>query len=127
MSPQTLENAFDLFKRFTKSEQDALELIKLFKTEVEEEVSRAVNSKVETLASKQDIKELETRLSVEIKEVETRLPIEMKELEIRLLDRIADMNEKIMKVESNLSWKLLLFWIAQAGFVIALVKYVLIA
>jgi hypothetical protein len=51
----------------------------------------------------------------------------MKELEIRLLDRIADMNEKIMKVESNLSWKLLLFWIAQAGFVIALVKYVLIA
>lgn len=127
MSPQTLENAFDLFKRFTKSEQDALELIKLFKTEVEEEVSRAVNSKVETLASKQDIKELETRLSVEIKEVETRLPIEMKELDIRLLDRIADMNEKIMKVESNLSWKLLLFWIAQAGFVIALVKYVLIA
>jgi hypothetical protein len=127
MSPQTLENAFDLFKRFTKSEQDALELIKLFKTEVEEEVSRAVNSKVETLASKQDIKELESRLSVEIKEVETRLPIEMKELEIRLLDRIADMNEKIMKVESNLSWKLLLFWIAQAGFVIALVKYVLIA
>src|SRR5690606_8849845 len=37
MSSQTLDQAFNIFKRITKSDKEALELVKLFQNEVEEE------------------------------------------------------------------------------------------
>lgn len=103
MSTQTLDQAFGIFKRITKSDKEAMELVKLFRSEVEEEVKKVVSTKAESLASKQDISELE----------------------IRLIDRIAESNEKLAKVESNLSWKLLLFWVAQLGAMFGFLHYFL--
>ena len=55
MSTETLDNAFDLFKRFTKSDKDALELVKLFKNEVEVEVKRTVEYKTASYVNKEDL------------------------------------------------------------------------
>ena len=58
MQTRTLERTTDLFRRITKSEEDAVELRKLFKHEIEREVGNRIGANVEILMSKNNLSEL---------------------------------------------------------------------
>ena len=73
----------------------------------------------EKLATKQDLKELETRLVRDMKELEANLKRDMKELEMRLT---RDMQEMELRLKHDLTVRLGSMMVVAIGVVAALVK-----
>ena len=73
----------------------------------------------EKLATKQDLKELETRLVRDMKELEANLKRDMKELEMRLT---RDMQEMELRLKHDLTMRLGSMMVVAIGVVAALVK-----
>ena len=73
----------------------------------------------EKLATKQDLKELETRLVRDMKELEANLKRDMKELEMRLT---RDMQEMELRLKHDLTMRLGSMMVVAVGVVAALVK-----
>jgi len=99
MSTETLDNAFDLFRKFTKSDKETLELIKVFRNTVDEEVQRSVRTKVQTLSTKEDVSEVRHEIS---------------NLEIRMTAKFGD----------TIKW-MFLFWVGQLGAMFGFLYYFL--
>lgn len=114
MATETLEHAFDLFRKLTKSDKEALELVKLFRNEVEEEVRRTVKQETAHYVNKEDL----VREVSGAKEGLTREIATVKE-------EIAAVKEGLARVESNLTWKLFAFWIGQMAVMFGLLHYFL--
>lgn len=96
MSTQTLDQAFNIFKRITKSDKEALELVKLFQNEVEEEERKVVNSKTDTFATKED-----------------------------LIREISEVKLEVQKSRADMIKWMFIFWISQAGVMFGFLHYFL--
>jgi hypothetical protein len=97
-------------------------------------VTEALASRLETLTTKQDLKETEPRLEAKLKETEARLEAKLKDTEVRLEAKFkgteADLKDeetgkldvRLTRLEADLTWLKRLAWAILGAAVVQLLK-----